>query len=90
MLENRIDKEEAVRLADAGKAREATELLRSRAAQNAAAPVAQQLPNVAEENRKLEATASEISTQGTLLKSSRKQVQWENYQDKYQKRSASH
>ena len=90
VLENRIDKEEAVRLADAGKAREATELLRSRAAQNAAAPVAQQLPNVAEENRKLEATASEISTQGTLLKSSRKQVQWENYQDKYQKRSASH
>lgn len=83
---NRLAKERAVKLADEGRAKEAAEVLRHQAAANAAAPAPAQLPGLAEENRKLEAAADEISTAGQLGKSSRKAIQFENYKDKYQKK----
>jgi Ca-activated chloride channel family protein len=86
VTENRIAKERAVRLADEGKSKEAAEVLRSQAVANAAAPAAAQLPMLAEENRKLEAAAAELGTSGQFGKDSRKRMQYENWQDKYQKR----
>jgi hypothetical protein len=86
VIGNRLAKEKAVRLADEGRSKDAAIVLRNQAAANAAAPKAVQLPGVAEENRKLEAAAAEVETKGTLEKASRKQIQYENWQDKYQKR----
>ncbi len=86
ILKNRAAKELAVKLADEGRAKDASNVLRSQAAANAAVPAAAQIPNLAEENRKLEANADEVAQQGTLSKASRKQVQYENWQDKNQKR----
>ncbi len=83
---NRLAKERAVKLADEGKSKEAVDVLRRQAIANAAAPAPAQLPGLAEENRKLEAAASEIDRGGQLEKSSRKAMQWDNYQDKYQKK----
>ena len=60
-------------------------LLREQAARNAAAPAPMQVPGMAEENRKLEAAASEIDSKGRLEKSRRKSMQFENYSDKHQK-----
>jgi Ca-activated chloride channel family protein len=85
VVQNRIAKEMAVKLADEGKSKDAVALLRSQAAKNAAAPAPQQVPGVREENRKLEAAAAEIDSRGRLEKSSRKSMQFENYADKYQK-----
>jgi hypothetical protein len=48
--------------------------------------VASQIPDVAGENRKLESWADELSTRNALGNTSRKAVQWDNYQDKNQKR----
>ncbi len=86
IYENRASKELAVKLADEGRAKEASKVLRQQAAENAAAPAAARLPNVASENKKLEASASEVDAFGSFSKARRKQVQYENYQDKYQKR----
>ena len=86
VVKNRLVKEKAVQLADEGRASEAADLLRRQAAANAAAPAPAQLPGLAEENRKLEATASELGASGQLGKDSRKRMQYENWQDKYQKR----
>jgi len=84
---NRLAKEKAVKLADEGRPKEAAEVLRQQATANAAAPAAARLPALAEENRKLESTAAEITGSGQLSKSSRKAVQFDNYKDKYQKQS---
>jgi Ca-activated chloride channel family protein len=86
VAKNRLAKELAVKLADEGKGKDAADVLRNQAAANSAAPAAQQLPGMAAENRKLEDAAREVETQGGLGKSSRKQIQYENWQDKYQKR----
>ena len=85
VVQNRVAKETAVKLADEGKSKDAVALLRQQAAKNAAAPAEAQLPGVAEENRRLEAAATEIDSQGRLEKSRRKSMQFENYADKYQK-----
>jgi Ca-activated chloride channel family protein len=85
VVENRIAKETAVKLADEGKAKDAAAVLRKQAAKNAAAPAPMQVPGVAEENRKLEEAASEMDANGNLAKSRRKSMQYENYADKYQK-----
>ena len=85
VIQNRLAKEQAVKLADEGKAKDAIAVLRDQAAKNAAAPPAAQLPGVAEENRKLEETAKELDANGALAKSRRKSMQFENYADKYQK-----
>ena len=85
VVENRIAKEKAVKLADEGKAKDAAEVLRQQAAKNAAAPAPMQVPGVAEENRKLEEAAREMDASGNLAKARRKSMQYENYADKYQK-----
>lgn len=86
ITKNRLAKELAVKLADEGRSKDAADVLRTQAAANAIAPAAMQLPGVAEENRRLEAAAAEVESKGRLGKSSRKQIQYENWQDKYQKR----
>lgn len=86
VLQNRLDKEAAVALADAGKPKEAAALLEQRVMGNAQAPANQQLPAVAEENRKLQSWADELKTRGNLGNTSRKAAQYENYQDRVQKR----
>ncbi len=85
VVQNRVAKEQAVKLADEGKAKDAAALLRQQAAKNAAAPKEVQVPGVAEENRKLEETAREMDTSGQIAKARRKSMQYENYNDKYQK-----
>jgi Ca-activated chloride channel family protein len=85
IVQNRLAKEMAVKLADEGKTKDAVAVLRSQAAKNAAAPAPMQVPGVKEENQKLEEAASEIDSRGRLEKSSRKAMQFENYADKYQK-----
>jgi Ca-activated chloride channel family protein len=85
VVENRLAKEKAVKLADEGKAKDAAEVLRQQAAKNAAAPAPMQVPGVAEENRKLEEAAREMDASGNLAKARRKSMQYENYADKYQK-----
>lgn len=83
---NRLSKELAVKLADEGRAKDAAAVLRKQAAANAAAPASAQIPGVSAENKKLEESASEVESGGSLSKASRKQMQYENWQDKYQKR----
>ena len=85
IVQNRLAKEMAVKLADEGKTKDAVAVLRSQAAKNAAAPAPMQVPGVREENQKLEEAASEIDADGRLDKSRRKAMQFENYADKYQK-----
>jgi Ca-activated chloride channel homolog len=85
VVQNRLAKELAVKLADEGKSKDAVAVLRQQATRNAAAPAPQQVPGVKEENRKLEEAAAEIDSRGRLEKSSRKSMQYENYADKYQK-----
>jgi Ca-activated chloride channel homolog len=85
VVQNRLAKERAVKLADEGKTKDAIALLRDQAAKNAAAPPPVQVPGVAEENRRLEDAAKEMDSQGQLAKARRKSMQFENYADKYQK-----
>ena len=85
VVQNRLAKERAVKLADEGKTKDAIALLRDQAAKNAAAPPPAQVPGVAEENRRLEDAAKEMDSQGQLAKARRKSMQFENYADKYQK-----
>ena len=85
VVQNRLAKEMAVKLADEGKSKDAVALLRSQAAKNAAAPAPMQVPGVKEENQKLEEAAAEIDSRGRLEKARRKSMQFENYADKYQK-----
>lgn len=86
VIENRLAKEHAVKLADEGRSKDAAAVLRDQVMRNANAPAPAQLPGVALENRKLEDAAKEVESQGQLGKTSRKQMQYENWQDKYQKR----
>ncbi len=83
---NRITKEEAVKLADSGKPKDAADLLLRQAAQNAALPAAAQSDLLKKEDVELKSKASELQTSGSLSKSSRKEIQYQNYQDKTQKR----
>ena len=85
VVQNRLAKELAVKLADEGKSKDAVALLRQQAAKNAAAAPQLQVPGVAEENRKLEEAARDLDANGRLEKARRKSMQYENYSDKYQK-----
>ena len=85
VVQNRLAKELAVKLADEGKAKDAAAVLRNQAKMNAAAPAVAQIPGVAQENQKLEATATAIDARGGLEKAQRKSMQFENYADKHQK-----
>jgi Ca-activated chloride channel family protein len=86
LTRNRLAKEQAVRLADAGKSREAADLLLRQAARNAALPEVAQSSLLKTENGVLRQKAEELQRRGSLSKASRKEVQYQNYQDKKQKR----
>jgi Ca-activated chloride channel family protein len=83
---NRLAKEQAVKLADEGRAKDAADVLRNQMIINSATPAQAQVPGLAAENQKLEEAAKEVETRGNLGKGNRKQMQYENWQDKYQKR----
>lgn len=83
---NRLAKEKAVKLADAGQAREAADVLMRQAASNAALPEAAQSGLLRQENDVLREKAQELQSTGSWSKGSRKEVQYQNYQDKKQKR----
>ena len=85
IVQNRLAKEMAVKLADEGKSKDAVAVLREQMKRNSAAPAPMQVPGIAQENQKLEEAASEIDQGGRLEKSRRKAMQFENYADKYQK-----
>lgn len=85
IVQNRLAKEMAVKLADEGKSKDAVAVLRDQMKRNSAAPAPMQVPGIAQENQKLEEAASEIDQGGRLEKSRRKAMQFENYADKYQK-----
>ena len=85
VVQNRLAKEMAVKLADEGKTKDAVACFVRKPLKNVAAPAPQQVPGVEKENRKLEEAASEIDADGRLDKSRRKAMQFENYADKYQK-----
>ena len=68
------------------KPREAAELLKSQAAANAAAPAPAKIPNIEKENRALTESADELAGGSRMSSSRRKQMQYENWQDKNQKR----
>lgn len=86
ITENRLDKEKAVLLADEGRGEEAAKVLRRRAFMNASLPIIAKSKLLEEENEGLAETAKELEEKKSLSSSSRKQIQYENYQDKYQKR----
>lgn len=83
---NRIAKEKAVALNDAGKSKEAAELLRRQAAANAALPAAAQSKLLREEQQSLESRAAELESRGTLNRAALKSLKYENYRDKKQRR----
>lgn len=83
---NRLAKEEAVKLADAGKSKDAADLLVRQAAANAALPAAAQSDVLRNDSRELNQKAEELRNSGSLSKASRKEIQYHNYQDKTQKR----
>lgn len=83
---NRLAKEAAVKLADAGKSKDAADLLVRQAAANAALPAAAQSDLLKSDDRELKQKAEELRSSGSLSKGSRKEIQYHNYQDKTQKR----
>ena len=83
---NRLAKEEAVRLADAGRPKEAAQVLISQASANAALPAIAQSQLLLDEDAELKQKAEELENSGNLSKGSRKAIQYQNYQDKKQKR----
>jgi Ca-activated chloride channel family protein len=86
VVSNRLAKEEALALADEGKVAEAADRLRRQAAVNAALPAPAQNEIIRAEQKVLTQRAMEMEASGGLSKSSRKLIQYENYQDKKQKR----
>ena len=85
VVQNRLAKELAVKLADEGKTKDAVAVLRNQAAVNAAAPAPMQVPAMPQENARLEAAAADLDARGGLDKARRKAMQFENYADKHQK-----
>ena len=83
---SRLAKEEAVKLSDAGKSKDAADLLLRQATANAALPAAAQSELLKSDDRELKQKAAELQSTGSLSKGSRKEIQYENYQDKNQKR----
>ena len=83
---NRLAKEEAVKLADAGKSKDAADLLVRQSAANAALPAAAQSELLKNDDQELQQKAAELRASGSLSKGSRKEIQYHNYQDKNQKR----
>jgi len=83
---NRLAKEEAVKLSDAGKTKDAAAVLLRQAAANAGLPAVAQSDLLKSDDRELKSKAAELQTGGSLSSGSRKEIQYQNYQDKNQKR----
>jgi Ca-activated chloride channel family protein len=83
---NRLATEEAVRLADEGKSKDAVDVLKSQFHFNAAIPAEAQSAILREEQEVLTRKIAELESEGSLSKSSRKEIQYQNYMDKKQKR----
>lgn len=86
VTQNRLTKAAAVKLADEGRAKDAADLLVSQANANAALPTAVQNSVIQSEDSVLRSKAKELLSSGWLSRSSRKEIQYQNYQDKNQKR----
>jgi len=86
VMDNRLAKEKAVKYADEGNVKAAAGILREQKAKNAALPASVASPNITKDNDGLDTFAAELESGGKLEKSSRKRLQYENWQDKYQKR----
>lgn len=86
ITQNRLAKEQAVKLADAGKPQEAAKILESQMNINASLPAAAQSPRLDMEQQELKSKSSELQNNGSFSKTSRKSIQYDNYQDKNQKR----
>jgi len=89
ITQNRLAKEKAVALADEGRVEEAQATLEQQQRANAA--VADSLPAPAgemlrQENESLSATQQLLQEERRLDKATRKRIQYENYQDKFDKR----
>jgi len=87
IVDNRLSKEKAVKLAEEGKPDAAAKVLRSQRERNALLPepVATKA-KIAREQDTLEETARELEQTQELGVASGKRLKYENYQDKYQKR----
>lgn len=83
---NRLAKEQAVKLADAGKTQDAAAVLWRQVQANTALPAAAQSSLLTNDSIELQRKASELENHGAFSKRSRKQIQYQNYQDKNQKR----
>ncbi|MEM7304141.1 MAG: VWA domain-containing protein [Pseudomonadota bacterium] len=78
-------REEALLLADQGKAKEAAEVLRAQAAYNRDLPAIAQDEKLLEDNKRLLSSAEELEREGAFDKRSRKSFQYDNYKQKKQK-----
>lgn len=86
ITKNRLAKENAVKLADAGRVEDAAGALRAQAGANAALPASAQSPLLRQENERLLQRADQLLRTRALAPAERKALQYENYQDKKQKR----
>lgn len=84
VTENRLAKEEAVKLADSGKNNEAAAVLIRQAEKNASLPAAAQSSLLDKDNAFLKMKAQELQNSGALSKSSRKEIQYQNFLDRKQ------
>lgn len=85
LVENRLAQELAVKYADEGRAKDASNVLRQQTEFNSTLPAAAAPANLSEINKKLNQTAQELETRGNLEKSSRKAIQYENWKGKNSK-----
>lgn len=83
---NRLAKDAAVKLADGGQAREAAAILDRQRLANAALPAAAQTQQLKDEDAILERQVMELKERGGWSKAGRKEIQYQNYQDKNSKR----
>lgn len=86
IIQNRLAKEQAVKLADSGRAKDAANVLLQQATANAQLPAAAQSEQLKSEDGELRRRAEELQNSGGWSRGSRKAIQYENYQDKNQKR----
>ena len=86
VVRNRLAKEKAVAYADEGRTEEAAKILQQQAAENAALPAAVQNDVLRKDTDALTRHANTITSAGSLSPAARKEIKFENYQDKLQKR----
>ncbi|MDD5260891.1 MAG: VWA domain-containing protein [Methylacidiphilales bacterium] len=82
---NAETREQALALADAGKAKDASDLLRNQAAVNKSLPAPAQSPELSAATSSLTGAADKLEQNGTFDSTDRKSFQFENYRQKNQK-----